>query len=632
MLILLLVDAALVFGWALLVCAMLRLSTRPALLIGWFVLAYANIVFTTEIAGTFFLAGSRTFYLLAHLGLLLAAGWVWWRVGRPPLFGTMILWKLKRPGRSEPVLWVLGIGVALTYLMGVVVILVAPPNIPDAVTYHLSRVGYWLQHGSLYHWPTYDLRQTAFPINYELSLLWITTFVRNDMLLGFVQWGAMPVTMLGVIGLARILGHTRSEALFAALLMATFPLVILHAVGIKNDLLLSAFVVGALYLLLLGLRERRWGPILLSALAVGIAAGIKTTLVMLMPGMVVFGLLLARQYGLRWLLGWGVACAIAFLLLGSYNYLLNWIAYGHPLGTEEFVETESAPDSGSISLVTNLFRYSYQAADTSELPSQVHEAKAWLARPLFDLAGIPVTSDTGARRTFDLDVQPERMVSRVWLGPIGAVLLFAIPVYAVIAVRRRDVITFGMVLLAVSFFIMLSLIVGWTPNKGRYVAMVAAVLAPLMASWYRRPALLKWALCGLALYMAGVTITTNEHAPLIGEHAIWQGDRYELQGQETGRADMLRTFDKIIPADARIGLVFQRSDWDYPFFGVHFTRTLIQIYPFPRHMGSAWLAQQGFDYILMRDTTTLMIPIPSSLVRVQSLGGYTLLRYVPNDQ
>jgi hypothetical protein len=627
------VDALLIFGWALLIGAILRLPTRPALLIGWFVLGYANIVLTAEIGGTFFLVGSRAFYLLFHLGMGIAAGGLWWRAGRPPLMPLSRGWPHWRDWwrsvKTYPLLWGLGAGVALAYLVGAVVIVVSPPNTPDAMTYHLSRVGYWLQHRSLYHWSTFDLRQTAFPINYELGLLWITTFVRNDMLVGFVQWAAVPVMMAGVVGLARIMGRTRPEAMFAALLLSTFPGVMLHTLSIKNDLLLGTLLVGALYLLLLGLRDRRRGLLVIAALAVGIAAGVKTTLMMLGPGLAVWALLLGWQYGFGRLVRWGVMCAAAFLLLGSYNYALNWIAYGHPLGTPEFVQEESTSDASSIDLITNMARYTYQAADTSGLPASVHRAKARLARSLFDLLGIPVTSDAAARVQFDLDEQPLMINNRTWLGPVGAVLLLAVIPYTISAVRRRDVIRLGLVLMAWSFFVVLSLTVAWSPFKGRYVVMVAAVLAPLMAAWYRAPLPIRWGTSALALYMVAAAVTMNARAPLTGEDAIWGQTRIFLQSRGGWRATVLRRVDRVVPPDATLALYLGRGDWDYPFFGAHFTRTLIPIYPYPAQIDEAWLVEHHVDYVLVRDILLVSTLPPSLVVRAQEMN-FTLYKYTPN--
>ena len=631
------VDAALIFGWALLVCATLRLPTRPALLIGWFVLAYANIVLTGEIAGTFFLVGSRGFYLLFHLGAVIAAGGIWWWAGRPPLWGAVPLLprhSLNRQAwwqsmQARPLLWILGAAVALVYLMGTVVILRVPPNVGDAIMYHLPRVGYWLQHKSLYHWSTFDFRQTAFPINYELSLLWIVTFTRNDMWVGLVQWGAVPVMMAGVVGLARYMGRSRSESLFAALLLPTFPIVLLEAVSVKNDLLLGALLVSALYTLLLGLREQRRGPLLIAAMALGIAAGVKTTLVMLGLGLVVFAVWLWCRYGFRRLAWWGAASVAAFLLLGSYNYALNWIAYGHPLGPPELVQGESSSDPSGSGLVTNLARYAYQAADTTGLPAGVHRLKVRLARSVFDRLGIPVTSNAAARLPFSLEDQPSMGLGRTWLGPLGAILLFATILYFVRAVGRRDMLRLSLVLMAWSFFAVLSFTVAWSPYKGRYVVLVATVLAPLMASWYRAPVPIRWAVGALALYMLVVALLTNARAPLIGKDAIWERDRYSLLDHGEAREELLRAIDNLVPPDATMAVYLEAGDWDYPLFGLHFTRTLIPIYPYPAQIDEAWLADQHIEYVLVNDDL-LVSALPPDLAVKKHKGNFTLYEYRPD--
>ena len=46
--------------------------------------------------------------------------------------------------------------------------------IHDALSYRLSRIGYWLQEGCIRHFPTNEPRQTYSPVNADLVMLWLT--------------------------------------------------------------------------------------------------------------------------------------------------------------------------------------------------------------------------------------------------------------------------------------------------------------------------------------------------------------------------------------------------------------------------------------------------------------------------
>lgn len=63
---------------------------------------------------------------------------------------------------------------AFTVLAGAMTFLLAlyvPPNNHDSMTYHLARVGYYLQQGSLKSYPAANIRQTVFPANAEILML-----------------------------------------------------------------------------------------------------------------------------------------------------------------------------------------------------------------------------------------------------------------------------------------------------------------------------------------------------------------------------------------------------------------------------------------------------------------------------
>jgi len=125
-------------------------------------------------------------------------------------------------------LGILVIGVVLVYLTGAVLIIFVPQNNYDSMTYHLSRVGYWMQHQSLTPWPTPNPRQTTSPLNAELGILWTTLLTRSDRLAGFVQWFSAIGTALAIYGISQLMGVKRYQGVFASFLWMTFPPIVLQ--------------------------------------------------------------------------------------------------------------------------------------------------------------------------------------------------------------------------------------------------------------------------------------------------------------------------------------------------------------------------------------------------------------------
>ena len=80
---LLILAIALVLAAGLLVIAILRPPSRPAAVVGLYLLGYANIVLVGEIANSFWQLNNPLFWLGLHFVLLVVA-WLAWRwVGRP---------------------------------------------------------------------------------------------------------------------------------------------------------------------------------------------------------------------------------------------------------------------------------------------------------------------------------------------------------------------------------------------------------------------------------------------------------------------------------------------------------------------------------------------------------------------
>ncbi|NDJ75993.1 MAG: glycosyltransferase family 39 protein, partial [Chloroflexi bacterium] len=352
---LLIVDLALVGAFGVFAGARLRLPSKPAHLLSWFLLAYANIVLTCELAGTFFMLDEIGFHLAIHVLLLGMAIYLWWRAGQPLLLGPLSgevarpTWQTVRASFTRfPALWALGSGVILVYLINAIVILIMPPNNWDSMTYHMPRVVHWLQRGSFFHWDTPDARQVIFPMNAELGILWTMLMSGTDTYVEFVQWSMVAVAGLGIYGLGRLLGFPRPGSVFAVLLWATLPEIVLQSTSTQNDLVVSAFFVSAVYLLFLGMKTSHNGALVLSGLAFGLAFGAKSTMFFVLPG---FGLALLGVWwqtgraGLRQLVVWGTSALLMTVLLGLYVYVLNTIYYDNPLGPEDWVDSHAGTEA-----------------------------------------------------------------------------------------------------------------------------------------------------------------------------------------------------------------------------------------------------------------------------------------------
>jgi len=244
---------ALVMIFAPLVTAILRPPTRPAAVLSVYLLSYANIVLVGEICNSFFQLNNPWLWLGLHLLLALAAGLAWQRAGKPSLKapwvdqdGRFLPGGKRASLKRWPDLWVLGAGVALAFLLSAILIWIVPPNNNDSLSTHMARIGYWLQRGTFFPWPSQRTWQITYPVNMQLQMFWTVLFLRSDRIVEIVQWLGALAAMAAVFGLSRLLGAARPQALFAALVWATFPEIILESTTTQNDL-----VAGTLFIAML---------------------------------------------------------------------------------------------------------------------------------------------------------------------------------------------------------------------------------------------------------------------------------------------------------------------------------------------------------------------------------------------
>jgi hypothetical protein len=583
-----------VLAFAVFVLACLKLRSVPAYLLGLYIVAYADIVLILQ-AAALMNAVDRSTVIVLQVLLTAASGMMWVRAGRPRLmapFRRLHVGKLELHRDTTLKLISLGLvagAIGYVYLLNAQLALAVLPNNYDSLTYHLSRVGYWLQYHSLYPWPTPNPRQTAFPMNAELGVLWTVLWWGTDRLAGFVQWTTVPVIMTGIYGLARLLGYDHWRGGMAALLWGTLTQVLFQSLTTQNDLVATCFWVAALFFFFSGLPERR-GPFpYLSGLSIGLAMGTKSTSFFVLPGLglamiSVLWIYRRRQEIRHYLTHWIFAGLTGFALFGSYIYIQNTIAFRGPFGpfalsTEPMdLTSEGGFVAGAHRLRDNLGRYSYQLVDFSPLPfhvaSRINPSKAAVLGGLLSWLRIPVASpETIARSGFDLQYINPLEEDDSWFGPLAALLVPAILVQAYRGTRRGDALRPALAIIGIGFLVVESAAEGWSPAKGRYFMIPVALCFPLMAGFLGTRSVGRVALsCGLVIVglVSMLTVTRiNIGLRQPGWNAAFSAVRKDLGPANEFNYRMVM---ENVPASTSIGILGTRDFRDYPFFGEQFSR------------------------------------------------------------
>ena len=162
----------------------------------------------------------------------------------------------------------------MVVVIALVLVLTAPANNWDSLTYHLSRVAAWMQHGGVYRIPNAPTpRMNEYQPLAEQQILYLFVAAGSGALFALPQYLAQLAILVAVYGAARRLGFEPRAAVCSALLLATFSLVAFESTTSQNDLVAASFPIAAACLLL---GNGRFEPAL-AGVAVGLGLGAKLT-------------------------------------------------------------------------------------------------------------------------------------------------------------------------------------------------------------------------------------------------------------------------------------------------------------------------------------------------------------------
>ncbi|MFH0702153.1 MAG: glycosyltransferase family 39 protein [bacterium] len=293
----------------------------------------------------------------------LVSGFLKIKIALPQIFNKAACRLVSRRGLMEAALPLFFI---FSSLISLFLSIVAPTNSGDSMVYHLARIGFWIQNNTLAHFETGILRQTAFPINSEILLLWSMVFLKRDYLAIINQYLAYWGNLFVLFSFLRYLKISLRRTLWAVFILGSLPALILESMSTQTNLIMGFLLFSSLYLFIYASNENDKKAYIFSAIAFSLALGVKSTALLFSPAFItVYLLILNKNKEKKFKQGLTVfipALIISFLILSSYNYILNYIDYGNPLGTQALIELHKAPLSIKA-FTANLIRYLFLFVD-----------------------------------------------------------------------------------------------------------------------------------------------------------------------------------------------------------------------------------------------------------------------------
>ena len=444
------------------------------------------------------------------------------------------------------------------------------PNNWDSMTYHLSRIGYWMQYQRIGDYPGATVRQLGSLPNGEILQALFMLPLKSDKYAFAAQWIALIGLGLAVYVGARLVTRNRPAAIIAGCAFMLLPQPVLQSTTTQNDLICAFFVLAGTVFALRGLLRSYNGELVIGALAIAVAIGTKGTAWFAVPGLVLAGAYLyeRQSVSLSRLASLVGLTAMAALVVDGYWFVSN-LTHGRPL-------------DGGVAGQTSTLSGAYGAHP------DLANIKADLLRTV-DITGLPpyprdtlirlVDHIAPAQASMNIISYPQEDLTA--FGIAGLLVIPVVMVWGLVA-RRVGPSSRVFAIMSLASLITFALIVAANPWTARLMIYIVALAAPLLALAFRR-----WWLVLPVLVIMMVpgyrALTHNANKELLhpgGTLPLQLAPRIiQVTQQRPELTGPLLALDSYAPSGSHIGYVGGEDDWDYPVFGSDFGRRVTRISP-----------------------------------------------------
>jgi hypothetical protein len=174
--------------------------------------------------------------------------------------------------------------------------LIYPPNNWDSLTYHMSRIMYWLGNENLNHFPTHILRHLYQPPFAEYIIMHVNVLQGNDYFSNSIQLLFLVFSLFPLNEILNYLKVNKTAKLLSFLFCITIPSVILQATTTKNDIVCAFFILTSIMFLYKSYKEPSIWNYFFLGLSIGLGMLTKGTFYLfIFPALLIFLFFIVKQ-------------------------------------------------------------------------------------------------------------------------------------------------------------------------------------------------------------------------------------------------------------------------------------------------------------------------------------------------
>lgn len=451
--------------------------------------------------------------------------------------------------RKEPLLWVLLFLLLLLFVSG----LLFPPNNWDAMTYHLARVGYWIQNQSVAFYPTHNFRQLFMGPLAEYAILHIFLIDQSERLAFTVQFfSALGSLVLLSLFSKEIFKLNVRGQLTTILVGLTIPMSLLQFSSTQNDYVASFFVLSALFFLF---KKDNF----FFFLGVSLAFLTKqSTIFFLLPMVIAWALPAYKSKNVRSVLLFG----LIFLAINGVHFIRNYAYFRSAFGprSSEYVVATMKPNSILLNGIKN---------------ASLHFQTPFI--PVNQFIEKSIVGASKIMRVVTDDSSTTYLAEKYQLTPFvfdqdyaGGAIHTVLILLGLVSILKKNTLTklqkkYLVIVLAGTVLILL--LVRWQPWAARLHLTSFLLLSPIILIFILRHKKVAFPMGTLLFLYAILTIGYSSTQPLFSNKTLTY-EEYSRFAKGPYLFDDFRSthqyIEKKYPREVKIGIISNGDSWEYP--------------------------------------------------------------------
>lgn len=480
------------------------------------------------------------------------------------------------------------------------------PHNTDSLNYHLARVAFYLQHGTMDWYPANQWPQVVHPKN-SASIFGYIFLVSNysENLTQIPQFFAYIITILSVYGICLHLNINRLYSIFSALISGLPICLILGSTTTQNDLIITSFAGCAVYFVLNYKNSNELKYIGLFIMSVSVMSGFKASSIMIYPVLgitfiyCVFKNLNSISLKVIFYTFIFIFLAVVLIILPS-GYWENLNIYGNPIGPDAMRKEHNFEGLSFLEILyeglKNVFRYlaNFICFDgLVDAPRFVYGANTWAWKGitwLFEHVWPDIYTNVHMRLPFGNYKKITSDEESVFFGPIGFLMIWPLVlwgfIYSILNIKKP--ISKTIFFLSGSCFVFLfsqSFFGQFDPWRGRMFGTLVLFAAPICGIWWginKNNLLSKIYLflvltisCWAAIWSILFRYDSSWIKPNYTSKTLFKMNRMEqLMRDLPYDYQPYRKFDEIVPLNSKVNSWLMGSYPEYTLFGKGLTRKI----------------------------------------------------------